>query len=349
MKNQYVADIGDYGKYSLLRAFEDAGIDIGINWYLTKDDNSNDGSIVKYLCDTNFRKFCPSVYDSLKVIYEHKERNVAAIKKSDIFHSVQYYDEYIDYKDRRNWHEKALKELEKAELIFLDPDNGLLVNDKSRKRDSEKYTLLDEVIDYFERGQNVVYYCHRGRRTTEQWEEYKRAVFRKVPYAYPLVLTYHRGTQRSYVFLIHQKDVERYFQIVKAHLKDWDSSFTYENVDMCMLSDISNGLKVFLDQTYISDRTMSEFLMDNGLVIKNYARFGSSLPLNVGAELKHIENADFERCCALMTMILREDHFDNGSYERRYKEGNVTKIMSRMLSEMEYLGRGGGNRWIDKT
>lgn len=31
MKNQYVGDIGDYGKYSLLRAFINAGVKIGIN------------------------------------------------------------------------------------------------------------------------------------------------------------------------------------------------------------------------------------------------------------------------------------------------------------------------------
>ena len=42
MKNQYVADIGDFGKYSLLRAFAEAGIKVSINWYLTVDDASND-------------------------------------------------------------------------------------------------------------------------------------------------------------------------------------------------------------------------------------------------------------------------------------------------------------------
>ena len=41
MKNQYVGDIGDFGKYSMLRAFIDAGIKVGVNWYLTEDDGSN--------------------------------------------------------------------------------------------------------------------------------------------------------------------------------------------------------------------------------------------------------------------------------------------------------------------
>ena len=49
MKNQYVGDIGDFGKYSMLRAFIDAGIKVGVNWYLTEDDGSNDGKFMDYL------------------------------------------------------------------------------------------------------------------------------------------------------------------------------------------------------------------------------------------------------------------------------------------------------------
>ena len=49
MKNQYVGDIGDYGKYSLLRFLALHGIKIGINWYLTDNDNTSDGNITDYL------------------------------------------------------------------------------------------------------------------------------------------------------------------------------------------------------------------------------------------------------------------------------------------------------------
>ena len=42
MKNQYLGDIGDYGKYGLLRFLAIRGIKIGINWYLTEDDESAD-------------------------------------------------------------------------------------------------------------------------------------------------------------------------------------------------------------------------------------------------------------------------------------------------------------------
>ncbi len=37
MKDQYVGDIGDFGKYALLRAFAKVRIKVGVNWYKTVD------------------------------------------------------------------------------------------------------------------------------------------------------------------------------------------------------------------------------------------------------------------------------------------------------------------------
>ena len=48
MKNQYVGDIRDYGKYALLRALA-AQYSIGLNWYLTPDDGRPDGKLTNYL------------------------------------------------------------------------------------------------------------------------------------------------------------------------------------------------------------------------------------------------------------------------------------------------------------
>ena len=49
MKNQYFGDIGDYGKYGLLRRLAKYGIKIAINWYLTESDGTNDCKSTKYL------------------------------------------------------------------------------------------------------------------------------------------------------------------------------------------------------------------------------------------------------------------------------------------------------------
>ena len=49
MKDQYVGDIGDYGKYGLLRYLNGCGLKIGVNWYLTPDDGRSDGNHTEYL------------------------------------------------------------------------------------------------------------------------------------------------------------------------------------------------------------------------------------------------------------------------------------------------------------
>lgn len=64
----------------------------------------------------------------------------------------------------------------------------------------------------------------------------------------------------------------------------------------------------------------------------NYADYANTHPVNVNEELRRLSDADFDLCCALMTMLLREDHFDNGSFERRKEKGDVESILLRMKS-----------------
>ena len=53
MKNQYVGDIGDYGKYALLRTLIAKEYSMGVNWYLTPDDGNTDGKYTDYLKKEN--------------------------------------------------------------------------------------------------------------------------------------------------------------------------------------------------------------------------------------------------------------------------------------------------------
>ena len=74
MKNQYVGDIGDYGKYSLLRFLALQGIRIGVNWYLTDNDESTDGSFTDYLSKDAYKNLDPDVYAALQEIVQKHSR-----------------------------------------------------------------------------------------------------------------------------------------------------------------------------------------------------------------------------------------------------------------------------------
>lgn len=240
MKNQYVGDIGDYGKYSLLRAFINAGVKIGINWYLTENDDSNDGKFTDYLKNKDvYRRYDPELFDVIKKIASKKNKSVMDIQDSGILPGTMFYSDMLNPvgtpSDRRNtrerWFEESIHELEDTDLIFMDPDNGLLEDNNASKRGAEKYVLPDEVEQYFNAGHNIVYYCHKGRRNMYQWFDHKSFMFNMIPEAKPVVLTYHKGSQRSYIFLIHDKDFEKYRSIIDKFTRRWFGIFTEEYTD----------------------------------------------------------------------------------------------------------------------
>lgn len=66
------------------------------------------------------------------------------------------------------------------------------------------------------------------------------------------------------------------------------------------------------------------------LIKFNYGSYLITEPIDIEVELRRIFDADFDLCCALLTMLFREDHFDNGSFDRRVERGDVRLIVERM-------------------
>ena len=238
MKDQYVTDIGDYGKYSLLKAFLNVGISVGINWYLTEDDGTNDGRFTGYLDQDSkhsLRTFDPEIFEALKQIRD-SDRTIRGVEKNGLLQGASFYNARMVFKgtakDRREqrtrWHNAAKEKLAGTSLVFLDPDNGLLCEEK-HNRAAVKYVFADEIKSYYD-DHNVVFYCHKGRRSAEEWERYKSVMPKMLASARSIVLTYHKGTQRSYIFLVHPKDYERYRMIIDTFLDNWKGVFTEEPV-----------------------------------------------------------------------------------------------------------------------
>lgn len=240
MKDQYVGDIGDFGKYSLLRGFINAGIKVGINWYLTDNDGSNDGKFTEYLKKDEFRRYDPTVFDALKEIAFNSTKSVEDVQKSGMLGNSVFYSELLHpqggssdrQKARKQWFEKSIGVLRDVELVFMDPDNGLMEKGDASKTGAEKYVLPDEVGEYYKSGHNVVYYCHKGRRKHNDWIKYKSIMFEIIPDAKPVVLTYHKGSQRSYIFLVQEKDFAKYRRILDKFKRQWNRLFTEEYTNL---------------------------------------------------------------------------------------------------------------------
>lgn len=63
----------------------------------------------------------------------------------------------------------------------------------------------------------------------------------------------------------------------------------------------------------------------------NYRDYMITEPIDVDEELKRIETANYNLCAVLLTMLLREDHFSNGSFDERVESGQVRAILERMI------------------
>lgn len=64
----------------------------------------------------------------------------------------------------------------------------------------------------------------------------------------------------------------------------------------------------------------------------DYHKYMTTEPIDCDAELLRLSTADYDLCCALLTMLLREDHFCEGRFEKRLRSGQVQSIITRMLN-----------------
>ena len=175
MQDRYTGDIGDFGKLGLLRQLS-TRLSIGVNWYLSPDESHNgDGRHVGYLQKDWFQACDPGLCAALSRIVASGQRSVSALEEAGILSAV-FYSEALDFnrltkperEERRgSWHRDALAKLNGRDLVFADPDNGLMVPSAQGGPKGNKFVLPSELAGYYRQGSSVVYYQHKARRRDE--------------------------------------------------------------------------------------------------------------------------------------------------------------------------------------
>lgn len=74
-----------------------------------------------------------------------------------------------------------------------------------------------------------------------------------------------------------------------------------------------------------------KLLEDMGGLKINYRDYMITEPIDCDVELERLPTADWDLACAMLTTLLREDHFSNGSFMRRQRKGQVNAILNRMI------------------
>jgi hypothetical protein len=183
MQDRYVGDVGDFGKYGLLRSLA-AGLPLGVVWYLTPDESHNaDGNNVAYLNPTslNLAEYgdCDlDLYTTLRGIVHGGERFVTSVREREVLpRDTVFYEDRLTFKGmpanspstisarrahRSEWVDRALEATQECNIVFLDPNNGVQVlTTQSHEKYGPRYVYFDEVQPYLDRGQSVIVYQNR--------------------------------------------------------------------------------------------------------------------------------------------------------------------------------------------
>ncbi len=185
LHERFTCDIGDYGKYSLLKALVRDDLRLGVVWYVNPRDRGHD-----YLLDPRFRdRLDPDVYDALGEIQAGAGRRLAVIEQAargdgrvlpamtSFYAEPVLPDGWVQLRGagrrarllewRRHWLEGALQATASADVVFLDPDNGLKEQtpggEARAKSAAAEYAFVDELDPFLRRRQSLVVYQHQTR------------------------------------------------------------------------------------------------------------------------------------------------------------------------------------------
>ena len=222
MQHRYVPDLGDFSKFAVIDALSGQGeLSTALIWYLVDphevgDAHNNDGKHTTYLHNDRhgYADCHPRLYQRFQRIHATGEKHVGVYARHGVLPNITYFPEPLSYDGqpsnkrtqwRSGWLERAMCVAEQADLIMLDPDNGLMADRLSlRSQSAVKYATLDECAAFHADGRRtlIVYqHAHRQGSATQQAD---RALSRLsqhlgVDRQDCFALRFHRGTTRFYL------------------------------------------------------------------------------------------------------------------------------------------------------
>ena len=246
MQDRYAGDVGDFGKFGLLRHLCGVTADDkhdrlkpGVIWYRVADESHNaDGCHICYLQKneankTRFRACDEKLYDALsKMVFPDNDRSIAALERADLLPNAVYYGNDVCHGRRKvtcpraDWFKSALEQTAGCKLVFVDPDNGIECADLRRtQRRSCKYVFRDEIKALVGRGQSVVVDDQIGRiggKADKQTEFHLKTLLAELTLGHrPFGVLFRRNTVRAFLIIPNHEHRELLLERTNALVKRW--------------------------------------------------------------------------------------------------------------------------------
>jgi len=247
MQDRYAGDVGDFGKFGLLRHLcgktapdDHPTLTPEVIWYRVADETHNgDGRHISYLKksaktakdksanddnDTRFRTCDARLHGALaKMVFQDQDRSIAALEKADLLPGAVYWNEKIA-PPRSHWFDGALDKTASCDLVFVDPDNGLAWTEGSLK-----HVSLGEIRSLVQRipRPSVVIYHHvdhlpgtAEKKTEHQLERLSKAL--KLSLAeQPFGVLFRRWSVRAFLILPNRDHRHVLLERTNALVQKW--------------------------------------------------------------------------------------------------------------------------------
>ena len=193
MQDKFAADIGDYAKYGLLRALTRglSGCDddtpsglgdgerqlrLGVIWYYVATNGPLPpmGQAFNFILNPNQHaqrliECDPRLFEILSNLIATAQRAVEAIEDSSVLpDDTVYFREPVNGPGARTeWFGRAMVAVKDCDVVFLDPDNGLVDDNGDPDGVLPKYASYQEAAELWEQGKSLAIYQSFGRRGAE--------------------------------------------------------------------------------------------------------------------------------------------------------------------------------------
>lgn len=244
MQDRYSADVGDFGKFHLLRyILLNSSYNLSQIWYMYPDEShNNDGLYINYF--ERVKDMDIELEEKFKEISQ-RNRNVKALENSNLLTNTKYFGSLVnennkdDLEYRKSWLQKAEDFSKNSDFIAVDPDNGIATklikidetkdinlqnfDDFKSKTKAGKYIFSEEIKSLYNNTKCLIIYHHLNRtmahdKQVELLKEKLEDKYKKV-----LAIKYKPYSPRVYFFVCSD---EKIYEFLKEKLKEFESSFS---------------------------------------------------------------------------------------------------------------------------
>ena len=250
MQNRYVADVGDFAKFGLLRYLSGVtnpeggeSLRVGLLWYMHHDERHNThGRHITYLKPTeqnrrDYGDLDPELWHTLAHLLSQGDRCVHCTEEAGLLtEETQYYSAPLRYSPgmrpnmrraiRQNWLDGALRATTDADVVCVDPDNGIGRQDQMYRQSGPKFAYMSDLEALWERGQSLVIYQQMVMdKKGPQMVREKADQLEDALGVRPIPLWFNRGTARVF-FVVPQEGHQKLIgERVGWFLERWGQHF----------------------------------------------------------------------------------------------------------------------------